>query len=124
MTAPAAPVAAAAISGPPSALRLLAGFALGAVLGLVGVVLWVLGVALFKGFNISLFAIGVGWLAGFGVLKGCGRGGIVPAILGAVLALAATLLGSYVTTGGFGWFTWLCVAIGVYEGYIQPRRGT
>lgn len=106
----------------PSISRLIAGAALGLLLGIVGVVVWVVAVALIK-FDISLFAVGVGWLAGFGVVKGCGRGGAVPAILGAVIALAATLSGAFLLTGGHpGFFQWFCVAVGVYEGYVVPRR--
>lgn len=118
-TAPPSPVAAA----PPDLLRLLAGVGLAALLGAVGVVLWVLAVTLLKGNDISIFAIGVGWLAGWGALKGCGRGGMVPAVIGGAAALCATVAGAYFLSGGhFGWFQWLCVALGVYEGFIVPRR--
>ncbi len=112
----------AAVGERPSIPRLIAGAALGLLLGIVGVAVWVLAVALIK-FDISLFAVGVGWLAGFGVVKGCGRGGAVPAIIGAVIALIATLSGAFLLTNGHpGLFQWFCVAVGVYEGYVVPRR--
>jgi hypothetical protein len=105
-----------------SVLRAIAGVALGLLLSVVGVAAWLLLVSLIK-FDISLFAIGVGWLAGFGVVKGCGRGGTIPAIIGAVIALAATLSGAYLlTNGNLGFFQWFCVAFGVYQGYVVPRR--
>jgi len=121
-TAPLAGTVVPMEGGRPSIPRLIAGAALGLLLGIVGVVVWVLAVGLIKT-DISLFAVGVGWLAGFGVVKGCGRGGAVPAIIGAVIALIATLSGAFLLTKGHpGLFQWFCVAVGVYEGYVVPRR--
>jgi len=121
-TAPLAGTVVPMEGGRPSVPRLMAGAALGLLLGAVGVVVWVLAVALIK-FDISLFAGGVGWLAGFGVVKGCGRGGAVPAIIGAAVALLATASGAFLVTNGHpGFFQLFCVAFGVYEGYVVPRR--
>lgn len=123
---PAAPtysVTSSAPAAPPGVFRMLAGVALAVLAGALGVVVWVLAVTLLKGNDISIFAIGVGWLAGWGALKGCGRGGTAPAVIGGAAALCATVAGAYFLSGGhFGWFQWLCVAVGVYEGVIVPYR--
>lgn len=106
----------------PNVGRILAGVGLSVVLGLIGTVLWV-AITYFAHFELSLVAIGVGWLCGWGALKGCGQGGKVAAIIGAVAALGTTLIGASVLGGGRpGLFEWFCVAVGVYEGYIVPMR--
>lgn len=107
----------------PGVGRILAGVGLSVVLGLVGTALWV-AITVFAHFELSLVAIGVGWLCGFGALTGCGQGGKTAAIIGAVAALGTTLIGASILGGGRpGLFEWFCVAVGVYEGYIVPMRG-
>jgi len=106
----------------PGAGRILAGVGLSVVLGLVGTALWV-AITVFAHFELSLVAIGVGWLCGWGALTGCGQGGKTAAIIGAVAALGTTLIGASILGGGRpGLFEWFCVAVGVYEGYIVPMR--
>ncbi len=113
---PALPLAAPGIG------RILAGVGLAVVLGLIGTALWV-AITVFAHFELSLVAIGVGWLCGWGALQGCGQGGKTAAIIGAVSALGTTLIGASIIGGGRpGLFEWFCVAVGVYEGYIVPMR--
>lgn len=118
-------VAASSVALPPAAPgvgRILAGVGLSVVLGLIGTALWV-AITLAMHFELSLVAIGVGWLCGWGALKGCGQGGKAPAIIGAVAALGTTLIGASILGGGRpGIFEWFCVAVGAYEGYIVPTR--
>lgn len=107
---------------PPSAGRILAGIGLSVVLGLVGTAIWVAVTAAMR-YELSLVAIGVGWLCGWGAWKGCGQGGKPAAIIGAVVALGTTLIGASIIGGGRpGLFEWFCVAVGAYEGYIVPMR--
>lgn len=106
----------------PGVGRMLAGLGLSVVLGLVGAVAWV-AIVYFSHYDLSLVAIGVGWLCGWGALKGCGQGGKTAAVIGAVAALGTTLIGASIIGGGKpGLFEWFCVAVGVYEGYIVPMR--
>lgn len=123
---PPPPMAGTPLVVPPAAPgvgRILAGVGLSVVLGLVGTALWV-AITVFAHFELSLVAIGVGWLCGFGALTGCGQGGKTAAIIGAVAALGTTLIGASILGGGRpGLFEWFCVAVGVYEGYIVPMRG-
>lgn len=106
----------------PGVGRILAGVGLSVVLGLVGTALW-LAVVYYSHRNILWLAIGVGWLCGWGALKGCGQRGKTAAIVGGVVALVTTLLASVLINVGMpDFFSWICVAVGVYEGYIVPMR--
>lgn len=106
----------------PGVGRILAGVGLSVVLGLVGTAIW-LAIIYYTHRNILWAAIGVGWLCGQGALKGCGQGGKTAAIIGAVVALVTTVSASILINAGMpDFFSWLCVAVGVYEGYIVPTR--
>ncbi len=124
---PPPPMAAVATSRPlPSAVpgigRIVAGIGLSVVLGLIGTAIW-LAIIYYTHRNILWVAIGVGWLCGWGALKGCGQGGKTAAVVGGSVALVTTLIASVLINAGMpDFFSWLCVAVGVYEGYIVPTR--
>lgn len=119
-SAASAPPGYAVAPAPLTAGRIALGIALGLIVGLVSLVVWVLLVHAIP-FNLSLFAIAMGWLIGFAVVKGCGQGGTVPAAIGGVLSLLFIVPGSLLTSGAW-WFIVFCVGFGVYEGYSVPRR--
>lgn len=119
--------------------RLLAGIALGAIFGIIGAYVLKM-VAYYGHIEIGYLNILVGSAAGFGVVIGSGRQGILQGILGGLLALGSMLLSDYLLlqqkfqelTGTsdpvpFDIFTemlkhqnpmhWLIVAIGVYAGF-------
>lgn len=122
-------VATATAAGPVSPLQLLAGIGLGLAAGLISTIAWVALVAAIK-WNFSLFAVGVGWLIGFAVVKGTGRGGVAPAVVGGVLSLLFVGVGSWLTRSagdagiifGLGFFELFCIGFAVYEGVIIPLR--
>lgn len=78
----------------PSPARMLAGIILGALFGAVGAFIWKT-IAYYAHFELAYLDIIVGCAAGFGVVMGGGRQGIIPAILGALLGFGSMMLGYY-----------------------------
>ena len=103
----------------------------------------------YSNFEIGLLNSLVGFGVGYGVLLGCKRGGVVPAVLGGVLAFFAMMLGRILllpgrarqsssqttrmrrpqrppslsrTTCSHMTLDWLFIAIGVYGGAKTPLR--
>lgn len=130
-----------------STTGLLLGAVYGALIGIVGA--FALGkIEFYSNFQIGYLNALVGYGCGFGVLLGCKRGGVVPAVLGGVLAFFAMMLSEYVffqaavaqfisqNPGSAGplsqytfmdhlghiGLTWLFIAIGVYGGAKTPLR--
>ena len=130
-------------------VRLLTGIALGTLIGVIGAFIWEK-VVFYSHFNIGYLAALIGFGVGYGILLGTKRGGMVPAILGGVIALAAQVFGYYLLdndelakamiehsmapvlmpigmflTGlprDVGVIGWVIVAIGVYGGFKTPYR--
>ena len=77
-----------------SASGLLLGGVYGALIGVAGA--FVLAkIEFYTNFQIGLLNSLVGFGVGFGVLLGCKRGGLVPAVMGGVLAFFAMMLSEY-----------------------------
>jgi hypothetical protein len=126
-------VAAAYRPAPPALTggRVFAGMALGFVVGLVTMILWVVLVVV-TGFNIVFAAIGVGYATGWAVWKGCGQGGKTPSLIAGVLGLLFSLLGVLIThlpelvSHTFRpWsiiFSLLCVGYGTLQAYNAPQN--
>ena len=123
------------------------GTALGAVIGLVTA--FVLAkVEFYTNFRLGLLNSLVGYAVGYGVLLGSKRGGVLPAIIGGVLAFFAMMLSEYLYFGDvvakvaaehndpslqmstplfLGHLThmtsgWLFILIGIYGGAKTPLR--
>jgi hypothetical protein len=133
------PTVTAAVSGNVlpglSPVGLLLGLVFGASIGAVGAFL-LAQIELHTGMELGLLNSLVGFGCGYGVLLGCKRGGLFPAVLGGVLAFFAMMLAEYF------WFSgttlsqqetfaahlghmgsgWIFVAIGVYGGARTPLR--
>ena len=128
----------------PNPARLLLGIVLGALFGAIGAFLWKT-VAYYAKFELAYLNILVGCAAGFGVVTGSGRQGIVPAILGAILGFCSMMFGYYLLLNAqfsealpglpavpFNLFVefmkeldvidWLFVAAGVYGGFTIPMN--
>ena len=144
---PAQPMRASVSAASLSPTGLLLGGVYGALIGLVGA--FVLGkIEFYSHLQVGYLNALVGYGCGFGVLLGCKRGGVVPAVLGGVLAFFAMMLSEYVFfqasvaqfisqnpsaagplsqytfvdhLGHIG-LTWLFIAIGVYGGAKTPLR--
>lgn len=102
--------------------RLLAGFALGVLFGLIGAGIWALVVGSTHRES-GLLAMAIGWAVGLGVLIGCKEGGTFPAVIGGVVAFAAMMLGFRLTVWPPAGLDWLFIGIGVYGGVRLPLRG-
>ena len=138
---PAAPAAGMSATG------LLLGGVYGALIGIVGA--FVLAkIEFYTNFEIGLLNSLVGFGVGFGVLLGCKRGGVVPAVMGGVLAFFAMMpseyfyfqdmLGKFAAAGpdaaaaastitfadhlSHMTISWVFIAIGVYGGAKTPLR--
>ena len=145
---PSANVAAAAVPVPGmSALGLLLGGVFGALIGIAGAFL-LAKIEFYSNFQVGLLNSLVGFGVGYGVLLGCKRGGLVPAVMGGVLAFLAMMLSEYfffqdevakvalarpeladaASTITFAdhishmTIDWVFVAIGVYGGAKTPLR--
>lgn len=96
------------------------GIGLGLLAAIGGTIAWVALVWAVH-FNLSLLAIGVGFLIGVAVVKGTGgRGGAVAATISALIALVFLAVGALLTSSAiFGIF---CVAVGVYQAYRTPMN--
>ena len=126
-------VAVAPVTGV-SATGLLLGGVYGALIGIAGA--FVLAkIEFYTNFQIGLLNSLVGFGVGFGVLLGCKRGGLAPAVMGGVLAFFAMMLSEYFYFGDEAvpgvtfvdhlshmTMGWLFVAIGVYGGANTPLR--
>ncbi|MES2459518.1 MAG: hypothetical protein V4671_02985 [Armatimonadota bacterium] len=100
------------------------GFGLGFMAGLFGLVAWVAFVSFAK-FNVSLFAIALGWLIGIATTKGAGgRGGNVVAIMSALLAFFFCGIGFVLFLGEAQAWNWifglLCFFFGIQQAYKTP----
>lgn len=104
------------------------GIAAGFGAGLVTTMLWI-GLEMVLPFNLSLFAIAVGWITGAAIVFVGGQGGIVPAIAGGLFSLAfiagnLSLQGYFNDFGSLNprsmIFVVVCLAFGVWQGFSLP----
>jgi hypothetical protein len=98
MSLPPASAQPAAPSAPPAPGRILVGIALGALAGAAGA--FIRAQVMYR-MNIQFGLIDsfIGFAVGFAVVLGSGRTGIVPAIIGAVIAFGAITYGWYLAIG-------------------------
>lgn len=140
----------ASSSGKSAPVRATLGILYGLAIGIVGAIAWEKFV-FYTHFNIGYLTALIGFGVGFGVIMGYRRGGLVPAIMGAVIAFVAQMFGygllfhdmiladagnsipaDFILTphmfmdiaqnGGISGMDWIIIAIGVYGGFKTPYR--
>lgn len=115
---------------PVSGGRILLGILAGAGAGLLGTILWLV-LGYFLPFNLSLFAVAIGWAVGQVIVRVGRTGGMAPAVAGGLISLVfigiGLLLQGYILdfakVGLQGQiFVLFCLGFGVWEGFNIPMR--
>lgn len=121
--------------------RLLVGIIAGIVVGAIGAVIWDKFV-FYTNVQFGLIASLIGWAVGVAVATGSRQGGIVPAVIGGIIAFCAMFLGWFLLDGDLARkvgldssivniefvlnhldvMDWLFIAIGVYGGFEVPFK--